>query len=43
LAIALEELKLDHLWVVHPGRHVAPLKESITLLPITKLQEWGQR
>jgi len=42
MAVALEELKLEHLWVVYPGRHVVPLKERVTLLPITRLKEWGQ-
>lgn len=32
--IALEDLKLDHLWVVYPGTRNYPLTEQITALPL---------
>ena len=35
--IALEDLKLDHLWVVYPGTRNYPLTEQITALPLQDL------
>jgi hypothetical protein len=34
MRIALEDLGLDHLWVVHPGRHGYPVHEKITVWPL---------
>ena len=34
---ALQDLDLDHLWVVHPGKDDYPLNEKITVLGIRKL------
>jgi len=36
---ALDDLSLDHLWVVHPGRHRYPVDERITALPIESVGE----
>jgi len=33
---ALEALRLDHLWIVHPGRHVYPADAKITVCPLEK-------
>jgi predicted AAA+ superfamily ATPase len=32
-------LKLDHLWVIHPGRHAFPMDEGISALPVGRLRE----
>jgi len=32
--VALADLRLDHLWVVHPGRHSFPLQARATAWPI---------
>lgn len=34
---ALEDLSLDHLWVVHPGKDEYPAHERITMLPLEGL------
>lgn len=34
---AIEDLNLDHLWVVYPGNQSYPLAENITALPLTEL------
>jgi len=35
--VAIEDLGLDHLWVVYPGRQSYPLTERNTALPIEDL------
>ena len=35
--IALKDLELDHLWVLHPGPHTYPVHEKITVCAITDL------
>ena len=37
MRIALEDLALDHLYVVHPGEHEFPLDESITAITPARL------
>jgi predicted AAA+ superfamily ATPase len=37
--VALSDLKLDHLWVVYPGRTEYKLHESVTALPIAQLPQ----
>lgn len=40
MRIALEDLELDHLWIIYPGRRAYPVDEKITVWPlrdITKL------
>ena len=32
--ICLADLKLDHLWVVYPGKHSYPADEKLSILPI---------
>ena len=34
MRIALDDLKLDHLWVIYPGQHRFPVHEKITVLPL---------
>jgi hypothetical protein len=31
---ALKDLRLDHIWLIHPGRHLYPVHDKITVLPI---------
>ena len=35
--IALDDLKLEHLWVVYPGTRRYPLTEKITALPLKEI------
>jgi uncharacterized protein len=35
---ALETLRLDHLWIVHPGNHSSPVEEKITIWPLRDLR-----
>jgi predicted AAA+ superfamily ATPase len=37
MRIALQDLMLDHLYVVHPGGHTFPLDETITAIPLPTL------
>lgn len=37
--IALADLRLDHLWVVHPGPHHFPMAERVTAWPIESVAE----
>lgn len=37
MRIALQDLALDHLYVVHPGAHAFALDESITAMPLPRL------
>jgi predicted AAA+ superfamily ATPase len=41
--IALEDLQLDHLFVVYPGDQVYPLAERITAVPIKSLGQAGSK
>jgi uncharacterized protein len=38
MRVVLEDLKLDHLYVVHPGRDSFPLAERITAAGLTEMQ-----
>lgn len=37
MRVALQDLALDHLYVVHPGQHQFPMDESITAIPLPDL------
>jgi len=39
---AIEDLKLDHLWVLYPGDQVYSLSKDITVLPLTELAQIKQ-
>ncbi|MFN6338102.1 MAG: hypothetical protein ACK41W_05150, partial [Cyanobacteriota bacterium] len=39
MRVALEDLHLDHLYVVHPGAHRYPLDAAITAIPLPDLIE----
>jgi hypothetical protein len=36
-------LRLDQLWVIHPGAHEFPMDEGITALPVGRLGEAAAR
>jgi hypothetical protein len=38
MRVALEDLRLEHLWVVYPGDREYPLDQSITVLPVASLR-----
>jgi len=35
--VALDDLKLEHLWVVYPGTLRYPMTEKITALPLREI------
>jgi predicted AAA+ superfamily ATPase len=37
--IALEDLQLEHLWVVYPGTRRYPITEKITALPLREIHQ----
>lgn len=37
MRVALDDLALERLWVVHPGRHAYPADERISFLPLAEL------
>lgn len=39
--IALDDLALEHLWIVHPGKHVYPLHQKITALSLHEYRSVG--
>ena len=39
MRIALQDLQLEHLWVVYPGRKQYPLDEKITALPLRAIHK----
>ncbi|MGB6012298.1 MAG: hypothetical protein WBI57_13625 [Desulfobacterales bacterium] len=39
MRVALNDLKLDHLWVIYPGRHRYPVDDKITVLPLGSIHE----
>ncbi|NOZ50723.1 MAG: ATP-binding protein [Chloroflexi bacterium] len=41
--IAQDDLNLNHLWVVHPGKHTYPMKNSITALSIVDIPNLPER
>ncbi|MGQ9554476.1 MAG: ATP-binding protein [Anaerolineae bacterium] len=34
MRIALQDLRLEHLWVIYPGQHIYPVHEKITVVPL---------
>ncbi|MBU0600754.1 ATP-binding protein [bacterium] len=41
MKIALENLKIEHLWVVYPGKEVYRLADNVTALPLKDIPEDG--
>lgn len=37
--VALEELHLEHLFVIHPGSKTYPLQEKITVVPLSRIED----
>jgi hypothetical protein len=36
--IAIQDLDLEHLWVVYSGNHIVPVEKKITLVPLDKIE-----
>lgn len=43
MQIAINDLKLDHLWIVHPGKHAYPIDDILSVLPLTQIPELAKR
>ena len=43
MGVAIQDLKLDHLWVVYPGRQEYPLDEKITVVPVEAIPRLTER
>lgn len=39
MRIALQDLQLDHLWIVTPGPHHYPIDPSLSVVPLTSVRE----
>ena len=39
MRLALDNLRLDHLWIIYPGIHAYPVDEKITVLPLSHVTE----
>ncbi|MBW2266289.1 MAG: DUF4143 domain-containing protein [Deltaproteobacteria bacterium] len=39
MKIALEDLELEHLWVVYPGKETYGLSEDVTVIPLKEIPE----
>jgi hypothetical protein len=39
MRIALDDLQLDHLWVIYPGGYSYPVHEKITVVPLQNMGE----
>ena len=37
MRIAIEDLGLEHLWVIYPGRHRYPVDDRMTVWPLQKV------
>jgi len=37
MRIALDDLALDHLWIIYPGQHAYPVHEQITVWPLREI------
>jgi hypothetical protein len=38
MRVALEDLTLDHLWIIYPGEHKYPVHEKITVWPLRDVE-----
>lgn len=39
MRIAVKDLSLTHLWVVHPGKHMFPVEKHISMLPLHQISK----
>ncbi len=37
MRIALEELDLEHIWLIYPGHEIYPLEDNITAWPLSAI------
>ena len=43
MRIAMQDLSLDHLWIVYPGRQAYPLDEHISAIPLTSIDQLASK
>jgi hypothetical protein len=39
MRVAIEDLGLQHLWIVNPGPHQYPIDECISVVPLARLRD----
>ena len=39
MRIALNDLRLDHVWLVYPGKSGYPIDSSISVIPLAEVPE----
>jgi len=39
--ISIEDLRLDHLWIIYPGKDAYPVGEKISVLPLKDLPNFN--
>lgn len=39
MRIALDDLKLDRLWIIYPGGHQYPVDEKLEVWPLQQIQD----
>lgn len=37
IRIGMNNLGLDHLWIIYPGEHEYPVDEKVTVLPLSRI------
>jgi uncharacterized protein len=42
MQIALEDLRLKHLWVIYPGDQTYPLDDTITVIPLEEIPQLAE-
>jgi len=43
MLIALEDLSLDHMWIIYPGRHPFPVRENISVWPLQDIARLAEQ
>lgn len=43
MRLALQDLGLEHLWIIYPGDHFYPLDEKISAIPLEQLEQLAAR
>lgn len=42
MRICMEDLRLNHLWIVYPGEHVYPVDKKVTVLPLSEIERLAE-
>ena len=42
MRIGMDNLGLDHLWIIYPGEHEYPVDEKVTVLPLSRLERLSE-